>query len=391
MFGRGKIRVREPQLSAALGAWRDLQSRLRSVPLHVVRAVEGSLSSRAVLRTSWREPGESEFGSLGEWAAYAGGPSGAQASVSVFVTAEELELLADQIANVLREMAKDAAPLFAYCYDNAQDGKAAAEDSEQAYFDVDALEEVARDEHPEDPLADFDADTLQKLARDEHGLELDPGVYRAVVAAICSGKHVILTGPPGTAKTTLAEMVCTLADDAGWCSGYALTTATSDWTTYDTIGGLRPAGSVGSLRFHDGILLEAVRAHQWVIIDELNRSNFDRAFGQLFTVLSGQPVVLPYEDPHTGRRIMLCPAKADGRNRAEGYERILIPENWRIVATMNVFDKSLLFEMSFALMRRFAFIEVPLLSLPSSRPCGTASWRACQQSRQKSFGRPLPH
>ena len=26
---------------------------------------------------------------------------------------------------------------------------------------------------------------------------------------------------------------------------------------------------------------------------------------------------------------------------------------------MNVFDKSLLFEMSFALMRRFAFIEVP--------------------------------
>src|SRR5207248_1273024 len=28
-------------------------------------------------------------------------------------------------------------------------------------------------------------------------------------------------------------------------------------------------------------------------------------------------------------------------------------------ATMNVFDKSLLFEMSFALMRRFAFIEVP--------------------------------
>ena len=30
---------------------------------------------------------------------------------------------------------------------------------------------------------------------------------------------------------------------------------------------------------------------------------------------------------------------------------------------MNVFDKSLLFEMSFALMRRFAFIEVPSPSL----------------------------
>ncbi|MEL7210970.1 MAG: hypothetical protein AAGK32_22515, partial [Actinomycetota bacterium] len=39
-------------------------------------------------------------------------------------------------------------------------------------------------------------------------------------------------------------------------------------------------------------------------------------------------------------------------------EPIRLPRHWRIVATMNVFDKNLLFEMSYALMRRFAFIEV---------------------------------
>ncbi len=33
---------------------------------------------------------------------------------------------------------------------------------------------------------------------------------------------------------------------------------------------------------------------------------------------------------------------------------------------MNVFDKSLLFEMSFALMRRFAFIEV---AVARATPC----------------------
>jgi hypothetical protein len=38
---------------------------------------------------------------------------------------------------------------------------------------------------------------------------------------------------------------------------------------------------------------------------------------------------------------------------------LTVPASWRVIATMNVFDKSLLFEMSFALMRRFAFIEVP--------------------------------
>ena len=37
---------------------------------------------------------------------------------------------------------------------------------------------------------------------------------------------------------------------------------------------------------------------------------------------------------------------------------IRVPASWRIIATMNVFDKNLLFEMSYALMRRFAFVEV---------------------------------
>jgi hypothetical protein len=35
-----------------------------------------------------------------------------------------------------------------------------------------------------------------------------------------------------------------------------------------------------------------------------------------------------------------------------------VPASWRIIATMNAFDKNLLFDMSYALMRRFAFIEV---------------------------------
>ncbi len=36
---------------------------------------------------------------------------------------------------------------------------------------------------------------------------------------------------------------------------------------------------------------------------------------------------------------------------------IRVSASWRIIATMNVFDKNLLFEMSYALMRRFALIE----------------------------------
>ena len=60
-LGAGRSAEKEPRLSAAQSAFRGLQSRLTSVPPEVVRAVEGSLPSQAVLRTSWREPGESEF------------------------------------------------------------------------------------------------------------------------------------------------------------------------------------------------------------------------------------------------------------------------------------------------------------------------------------------
>jgi MoxR-like ATPase len=132
------------------------------------------------------------------------------------------------------------------------------------------------------------------------------------------------------------------------------TTATSDWTTYETIGGLRPTQD-GQLEFQPGHFLSAIERGHWLVIDELNRSNFDRAFGQLFTVLSGQTVVLPYERGEGP--ITLVRAGTDTPIRADDV--VLVPDSWRIIATMNVFDKTLLFEMSYALMRRFAFIEVP--------------------------------
>ncbi len=205
----------------------------------------------------------------------------------------------------------------------------------------------------------FDAQALAAAAA-KKGLLLDATVTAAVVAALNSRKNVILTGPPGTAKTTLAEVTARLAQDAGLCEGYKLTTATADWTTYETIGGLSPAEAGPGLDFRQGHFLEAIASNKWLVIDELNRSNFDRAFGQLFTILSRQSVVLPYEDPRSHKPIAVVHQRdTSSTYTAANYSLLPVPDTWRIVATMNVFDKSLLFEMSFALMRRFAFIEVP--------------------------------
>lgn len=200
----------------------------------------------------------------------------------------------------------------------------------------------------------FDLDAIRAAAA-SRDLTIAPEIHAQVLAALESGKHVILTGPPGTAKTTYAQAVADAAQAAGRCDGYVLSTATADWTTYETIGGLRPTGP-SELVFEEGHFLSAIRDRHWLVIDELNRAHFDRAFGQLFTVLSGQPVVLPYRRAGQDGPLALVPEGADAP--VANADVLEIPQSWRVIATMNVFDKTLLFEMSFALMRRFAFVEV---------------------------------
>ena len=198
----------------------------------------------------------------------------------------------------------------------------------------------------------FTSENLAKAALDE-GLLLPEFCVDQLVAAIDAGKHVILTGPPGTGKTTMAYLAAEVAQRAMFCTGYLPTTATSEWTTFETIGGLQPTAD--GLIYRPGLFVDAIEQGRWLVIDELNRSNFDRAFGQLFTVLAGQAVVLPFKRKGQTKPISLVPS---GEEPPEKTDMIRVPANWRIIATMNVFDKNLLFDMSYALMRRFAFIEV---------------------------------
>lgn len=202
--------------------------------------------------------------------------------------------------------------------------------------------------------------------------ELTERLKDEINAALQAGKHIILTGPPGTGKTEIAENVAEhLAAGSDRITGQQLTTATADWSTFDTVGGYMPdTEDPNRLEFTPGQILrrfkrEGRQQNELLVIDEINRADIDKAFGQVFTVLSGQDVYLPFK---SNEREITIRSADTYQGHVQPHE-FIVPNAWRILATMNVFDKSSLYEMSYAFMRRFTFIRVgvPNLSDPDDR------------------------
>jgi MoxR-like ATPase len=190
-----------------------------------------------------------------------------------------------------------------------------------------------------------------KLTPFEGLIGVDPSVYRQIEAAVNSGKqHLMFYGPPGTGKTTLARWLAGVLNGRNW----TLITGSADWSSQDIIGGYQPMAG-GTVKFFPGVLLRDF--DRPLIIDELNRCDIDKVIGPLFTVLSGQSTTLPYRldagDADSPQYTILPTAKPDAAEHeyAPGTA-------WRLIATINSIDKASLYQMSYALSRRFAWIYV---------------------------------
>lgn len=212
-----------------------------------------------------------------------------------------------------------------------------------------------------------DPETEETETAEEDGPDQQIEYRNEYSSMVIASKNLIFRGAPGTGKTYLARQIAADIVSNGECDDYDGLDDTQkeqigfvqfhpsyDYT--DFVEGLRPkANGDGTLGFElkDGVFKEFVaRARtnceqKYVfIIDEINRGEISKIFGELFFSV----------DPgYRGKRGEISTQYSNLHEDPD--EKFYIPDNVYIIGTMNDVDRSV-DSFDFAMRRRFRFLEL---------------------------------
>ncbi len=205
---------------------------------------------------------------------------------------------------------------------------------------IDDEPEVPREPPPRKTLAEAD---FSQLARELLYNEAD---LQEIATLLDDKRQVIFQGPPGTGKTYAAREFARFLADSD--QHVTLVQFHPSYAYEDFIQGYRPTltdeGQAG-FALRDGPLVTAARkargepdSPHFLIIDEINRGNLAKVFGELYFLLEyrDDAIRLQYE--------------------AEDDEPFSLPKNLYVIGTMNTADRSIAL-VDLALRRRFHFVE----------------------------------
>ncbi|MCY4044739.1 MAG: AAA family ATPase [Cellvibrionales bacterium] len=183
----------------------------------------------------------------------------------------------------------------------------------------------------------------------DDGCFIDKDTLDMLVQRLKDKKNLILQGPPGTGKSWLTKRLAYALIGYKHPDSIRTVEFHSNMSYEDFIRGWRPTGD-GKLKLVDGSFLEMIEIaianpdeNIVLIIDEVNRGNPTRIFGDMMTMLEADK---RFEE----NAIELAYRKAPG-------EKIYIPMNLHIIGSMNIADRSLSM-IDIALRRRFAFMDL---------------------------------
>jgi 5-methylcytosine-specific restriction protein B len=173
---------------------------------------------------------------------------------------------------------------------------------------------------------------------------MDQAELAKIVDLLQERKQIILYGPPGTGKTYLASKLARHLTDEG---AVKLVQFHPSYTYEDFFEGFRPEpGGSGTLTFtlragpfrdFAEVAADNPSTAYILIIDEINRANLAKVFGELYFLLE-------YRDESIS--LQYSPDK-----------EFTLPQNLFLIGTMNTADRSIA-RIDTAMRRRFAFVEL---------------------------------
>lgn len=208
--------------------------------------------------------------------------------------------------------------------------------------EFDTIMDVIREENP-DPKSRRVVDPYSK-ADFLSDVYLDEADYESLVHLLKYKKNIILQGAPGTGKTyaatRLAYSIMGEKDD----SRIESIQFHQNYSYEDFVMGYRP-NETGGFNLKQGIFYRfCIKASNepdkdfFLIIDEINRGNLSRIFGELLMLI---------ENGYRGKKLTL----------AYSGQSFSVPDNLHIIGLMNTADRSLAF-IDYALRRRFSFFTM---------------------------------
>ena len=182
-------------------------------------------------------------------------------------------------------------------------------------------------------------------------LFLPESQYDDALKALGEKKNLVLQGPPGVGKTFVARRLAMALIGTNDSKRIETIQFHQSYSYEDFIQGFRPTAK-GTFELKYGIFHQfCMRAQRdegengayVFIIDEINRGNLSKIFGELMMLV---------EPDKRGKKFSIPLAYA-----SDSDDKFYIPDNVHIIGTMNTADRSLAM-VDYALRRRFRFITL---------------------------------